>query len=129
MTTRYYAIARELNETTGDVRRLGARWKRGSPMLEIVKRVLRTPLGSYVPDPTYGVNMSILKHATANVGARWQAEVVRALDRWVKRGLIKNLTVIVTVERDRLLYSVSFEDVRLRTRERQSFADATTLSA
>jgi phage baseplate assembly protein W len=116
MTT-YYARTRALDPATGDLRLAGGNYVAGNPMLEVVLRVLRTPRGSYLPDPTFGVDMTVLRKASVGVAAAWRAAVIAALRRYTDRGLITDLKVTVETEGSRLYYSLEFVDPRSRTRE------------
>ncbi len=108
----YYLFSPALDAGTGDWTR-GVDRPPGLPTAQIVLCCLRTDLGSYAPDPTFGVDFGVLPKGTANQGATWKAEVERALSRFVRRGVIRNLRVVVDVPRSgRLVYAVEFEDPR-----------------
>jgi phage baseplate assembly protein W len=111
----YYAVTRAMTET-GDVSFAGATWTRGQPLVERVRRCLRTRRGSYLPDPTFGVDTSVLQKATPNVARVWTDAVRAALERFARRGELADLSVRVEARGDRLFYEVSFVDVRARER-------------
>jgi phage baseplate assembly protein W len=92
--TRPYAYCRQLDPKTGDVLMNGATWKASpTPMLEVVLRVLRTPLGRYVPNANFGVDYGILQSLLPTTGSAWRAEVLRALKTYVDLNLISSPSV------------------------------------
>jgi phage baseplate assembly protein W len=113
MTTPHYAVARELDPATGDLRMHGVAWKRGAPLTEIVLRVLRTPRGSFLPKPTFGVDYSLVQKLTPASRSLWRAGVEAALRYLVDSGRMRDLQVIVDPPAGgRMLYAVDFVDVR-----------------
>lgn len=94
----------------------GQNFKRGDATLERVIRVLRTPRGQCVLDPSYGVDMSFVDKAHPDLAARWQAAVIEALRPEVESGAISDVAVSVDAVGGHLLYSVSFVDVLARAR-------------
>jgi phage baseplate assembly protein W len=118
MASRYYAHTRALDAQSGDKRVAGGTYVAGDPMTEVVLRILRTPRGRYLPDPTFGVDYSVIQKAGAGVAAAWRAAVLAALDRLIKRNLITHVRVIVdTSKPGQLLYDVEFRDPRNSARE------------
>lgn len=119
MPPTYYAATRAMDPGTGEVSMAGATWARGAPMVEVVLRVLRTQKGSYRPDPAFGVDYTAVQKALPNAAATWRAEVLRALQFLVDRGLITGpggagqpaITVDVSA-RGVLAYQVDFRDPR-----------------
>lgn len=112
-TSQHYAITRRLT-ANGDVALAGTTWAQGSPMREVAKRLLRTPLGRYLPDPTWGVDYGAIQTGRADAAAKWRDSVLAAMRRYVLRGLIAKLAVAAEVDRDRLRFEVRFADVRAR---------------
>lgn len=108
----FYAFTPELDES-GDVALDGSTYSWGSPMVEIVKRVLRTPRGTYLPDPSFGVDYSVVDKARPDAGARFQAAILAALRPWTLRREIVDLSVAVEVTDSTLRYEISFSDPRL----------------
>lgn len=108
-----YAVTQEMDPGTGDVRMNGSLRKRGVPATEVVLRILRTDIGSYVPDPTQGREYAKIAKKLPNITRVWQAETIRALRHLVENGVISNLKVEVqTTTGGRLLEMVSFVDPR-----------------
>ena len=118
MTEPYYAIADAMDPGTGQGLQDadGQSWKRGQPAAELVLRVLRTPRGQCQLDPAYGVDMTFLDKAYPNVAARWRAAVIEALRPYVAKTILSDIEVTAESDGGRLLYSVSFVDVRARAR-------------
>ncbi len=114
----YYKFTRSLDPSTGNVLLENQRWKGGSPAAEIVLRVLRTPKGSYLPDPTFGFDYSLLNHLTNDSEARIKAGIETALNYLVQDSVISSLKVKVQVDilRKAVVYDVSFYDPLLRQR-------------
>lgn len=116
MTTVYYDRARALDPGTGDyaVDTGTATYRTGQPMAEVLVRVLRTPRGRYLPDPTYGLDLAAVRLAPPlQQATQLQAEILRALRPWTARGLLTR--VLAVTERrpsGALLYDVSFADPR-----------------
>lgn len=107
-------FARAIN-SDGDVMfdRARGTWVRAtSPELAIVRNVLSTPLGSAARDRSYGVEG--VENATPNAAAVWRQNVLRALRRWIDRGVLRNVEVVSELrtppEGARLDYVVSFHD-------------------
>ncbi len=114
---RKYAFTREMapyndgSKRPADVRIAGSRWGRGYPMLEVVRRVLSTPIGSYAPNPLFGVDDSVLTKAGPRVQERWKAAVRAALRYLTDAGRITRLKVTVDPPLGgTLLYEVAFID-------------------
>ncbi len=101
-----------LDATTGELR------ESASPMLTVVCTTLRTPLGRCYADPTLGVDWSAHDKLRVSSAADAAAKIRAALKRYVDNGSITNLAVQTETapELGRLLYSVSFTDVRLNAR-------------
>lgn len=81
-------------------------------MTEVVVRVLRTPRGSFLPDPTFGVDYRLVTKAHPNSPATLQSAIVEALKRFTDIGLITDLTVNVERRGTQLLWEVIFRDPR-----------------
>lgn len=107
----YYAVTRRLGPASGDRVMAGATWARGQPAAEIVLHCLRTPLGLYVPDPTYGLRYGAFQRATPNAGARMDAAIRAALARFIP-DTITGLKNTITVVGTQALVDVSFVDPR-----------------
>lgn len=109
-----YAYTREIDPNTGDVRMNGAVHKiADSPMVEVVMRVLRTPRGTYLPDPSFGLDYSLARYIKPNTKSDWRAEVVRALTFLIDAKRIQELSVEVEIVGRQLRYQVSFLDPRM----------------
>lgn len=116
----YYAHTRALDPVTGDVRLSGGQWVVGSPAAELVLQVLRTPKGTYLPDPSYGIDLSAVTHDHPNVTAKLHAAITAALRHLVEDGFITDLLVKVQRSgRGRLGYDVSFYDPRAQGSSRR----------
>lgn len=85
-------------------------------MMAVVANTLTTDVGSCGAAATFGVRFDRVQNADPAAAAAWEAEVRRALNRYVLAGLL--VVESVTVEADiashtpKLLYSVAFVDVR-----------------
>ena len=112
----HYAYTPAVDPKTGQVTAWGSELRPGSPAAEIVLLTLRTPKGSYLPDPTEGVDLDLIQNATSNVAVLWKAEVERALSRYTQSGVIRDLHVTVEQNGTTLLYDVEFVDPRDTTR-------------
>lgn len=108
----YYAETRSLNPLTGDLYFTEPRWIAGSPLAEIAVRVVRTPKGRYLPDPTFGVDYSVLKKRNNNTAAAFTAALKDAFDRYVKRGIMRDLKVSVTEMKKYFVFRIAFIDTR-----------------
>jgi len=108
-----YAYCRRLDAQTGAVLMDGTTWAASpAPMLDVVLRVLRTPLGKYLPDKTFGVDYNLLQKITPTTGAAWRAEIIRATKRYVDLGLISPPVITLDVTSSSLVYEVAFHDIR-----------------
>ena len=106
-----YAYARKFDPGTGEVMMDGASWATDRPMTAIVMRVIRTPLGSYLPDPNFGIDYSTLDKARPNAGAELQAAIKRGLAFLTRPGLITNLVVKTpTVIGSAITFDLTFAD-------------------
>lgn len=116
-------LARKIDPSTGDrvMNRSRRTWASAvTPELAIVQNVLRTPLGSAARDRSYGVEQ--VDNATPRAAAQWRLAVLRALQRWIARGVLRDVTVTsrtVTLPGGGagLAYTVTFKgrDGRLQT--------------
>ncbi len=89
----------------------------GAPAVQLVLWTLRTHLGTFAPDETFGLNYGVAARRTRATQAEWRAEVTRALGRHVRRGVITQLVVTVDPpSRSTLLYDVAFTDPRTAER-------------
>lgn len=113
----YYAVTRTLDAGTGDVSMDGAGWLPGAPMTEVVKRVLRTPRGRYLPDPTFGVDWKKVDKAGAGAAATAKKVIEAALKPYVDRGQLSSLSVSTERSGRALLYEVAFVDPRTKVRD------------
>ena len=107
-----YAIARQIDPGTGDVVMNGATWAYQRPLTAMVLGVLRTPLGSYLPDITYGLDYSRLQKMTPSIGADFQAALTQALRFLTSKGQLKNLRVTYSTTGTALIFNVTFTDPR-----------------
>lgn len=122
-----YAYTMAYDPATGDVRfddATGMWVEAPSPATECVLLALRTQLGSAAAQPGLGVDWAAIRKATTNAPATARITITRGLQGLVTRGVIAGLNVTVAVDGipgdgtlatggARLLYSVSFVDVRL----------------
>ena len=110
-----YAYSRQMDTKSGDVAMNGARWAASpTPMLEVVLRVLRTPLRKYIPNNTFGVDYSILQKVLPTTAAAWRAEILRALKPYVDLNLISPPKVTVDTDGSQMVYEVAFVDIRAK---------------
>lgn len=108
-----YAYCRTLDPKTGDVVMNGARWAPSAvPMLDVVLRILRTPLGKYLPNKNFGVDYSVVQKVLPTTGNAWRAEVLRALKPYVDQNLISPPKVTVDTDGSQMVFEVAFVDVR-----------------
>jgi hypothetical protein len=120
MTARWYAYTPALDPATGDWARGGSERPASAPATQIVLWTLRTPKRSFLPDLTLGPDYDLIQKQTPNAAAAWKASVEEALDRYVRRGVIAELRVVVDPPaKGRLLYLVDFVDPRARSRARE----------
>lgn len=108
----YYAHCRALDAVTGDVVMDGGTWKTDPPMVGVVTRVLRTQRGSYLPDPTFGVDWSKVDKLRPNVAELLRVAIMEALQRYLDRGLISSVAITASVAAGALFFAVSFLDPR-----------------
>jgi phage baseplate assembly protein W len=92
-----YAYTRALDPNSGDMIMRGPTWKGGEPMAEVVVRVLRTALGSYAPDPLFGLDYSVFDHMTTGAEASIKSAVERALKYLSDGRYIQRLAVTASV--------------------------------
>ena len=111
-TSVYYAVTRALDPGTGDIVMAGPTWARGQPATEIVLRCLRTPRGRYIPDPTYGLDYSVLQKATSDKPSKLRAAIQDALSRFAKRGVIEPPQIAVQMAGAAVQADVTFVDPR-----------------
>ncbi len=105
--------ARELDARTGDVALDGDRHRAGAPLLEVAKRVVRTPLGRFLPDPTFGVDYAAVERAAPEQRpAALRDALVAAFRRWTDRGVMVDLTVKTEAVGRQLRFSAEFYDSR-----------------
>jgi hypothetical protein len=115
MFTPYYAACRKLDPGKGDYVFAGTTWAQGSPMVEIVVRGLRTPRGRYLPDPTWGVDLSNVNKLLPTAAASLRAAILQFLQPYQKQNLIRNVTVATSQGNGFMTYEVDFFDVRAET--------------
>lgn len=95
----------------GDTLIQGDDWVRGVPELECVRNVVLTPLGSYAPDPSFGVDYSVIQKATSDVAAKWKAALTAGLKFLVNARRITDLVIVVDPPASsRMLYEIRFRD-------------------
>jgi hypothetical protein len=118
MPAPWYAYARAVDPATGDLQfnTYGQVWTEGQPMVQCVLHTLRTPRGQCLADPSFGLDYDTLDKAAANLGARFEAAARAALAWLTAPGLITDLAIAVTAERDRLQFALTFTDPRDNTR-------------
>lgn len=114
-----YAYARSLDAQTGQWDYTTAFVAATSPALELVTRILRTRRGQCLGDPSMGVNWGAVDPLGTNAAETAEAVIRAGLAPLVSRGDIAGVVIKVTVDgaAGRVLYSVDFTDVRLRTRQ------------
>ena len=101
--------ARRLDPTAGELlftQKTNA-WTVGDPDTEAVVRVLRTPLGSYLPDPTFGLDYGLIQARGTNAQANIERELARALARVVKQRGLRNLTITVSLSDEAALFLIT----------------------
>lgn len=110
----YYAFSPALDPLTGDVKFSQTRssWTEGQPLVEKVIRCLRTPKGSALRDPTYGVDAGAFENARENAPAEAEAAIRAALQRFISRGELTDLAVEVEAQGTSLVFEVRFKDPR-----------------
>jgi hypothetical protein len=111
-----YAISRTLDPATGDRTVIDGRQVDGQPLTQVVLRVLRTQKGSYLPDPEFGVDFSLVQKTTANATAMFEKSIRTALDYLIRQGALANLVVVVERQGTALVADVSFTDPRVNRR-------------
>jgi hypothetical protein len=113
----YYAATQTLNAGTGEIEHAGSVRKRGEPMLEVVKRVMRTPLGSYLPDPTFGIRMPPDK-SVPGAAATFRESIYEAFRFYTQQGLMTELSAMIETDGMKLLYQIEFRDPRSGTKQK-----------
>lgn len=108
----YYALTRALDAVSGDVLLDGGTWKTDPPMVGVVTRVLRTQRGTYLPDPTFGVDWSKVDKQRPNVSELLRTAIMEALQRYLDRGLVSSVAITSESVGARLSFVVSFLDPR-----------------
>lgn len=115
-----YAYTRDLDGGTGDVKfnASAETWSEGQPMTVAALTTLRTPKGRCLVDPDLGVDWDRVDALSQNAAATGRRIILDAFKRYVDAGLVRDVTADVEVDPSlgRLLYSVSFYDVRERQR-------------
>lgn len=108
-------LARKIDPATGDrvMDRARRTWARAaSSELAVVQNVLRTELGSAARDPSYGVRG--VDNAAPNAAAVWRQNVLVALGRWIRSGVLRDVDVTSSVAQPAsggaaLTYRVTFK--------------------
>lgn len=108
----YYAHTRMLDAVTGDVVMDGGTWKADPPMVSIVTRVLRTQRGTYLPDPTFGVDWARVDKQRPNVSELLRTSIMEGLQRYLDRKLLSSIAITSELVGARLSFVVSFLDPR-----------------
>lgn len=114
----YYAFTRKLDPARGVPVVDSGTWASGSPMAEVIVRVLRTPKGSYRADPSFGVDYSDIDKGAPDAPTRLQLAIEAALAVYVRDRLIADLRVRVTRAGSQIRYEVSFSDPRIPATQR-----------
>lgn len=110
--TKYYDFTLRFDPATRELIMRDSEVDEGDPDLELVLMTLATPLGSYRPDSTLGLDYEILRKLRTDTRQRWKDAVLKSLVRF-SPARITNLVVEVDPPiRSRLLYSVAFTSVR-----------------
>lgn len=91
----------------------------GWPVLEICKRVLNTPKGSFLPDPNFGLDTSFLRKIEPNTAVRFIAAVRAALRDYTSAGVMADLQIKADFVGDRLIYDISAVDPRASVVKRE----------
>lgn len=117
--TPYYAWAPTLDARVGQPVVTAGNWKPGSPVLETVKLILRTPKGSYLPDSTIGVDYSLVQKGDPDCAARFRAALYAAFKTLVETKTLVDLACVVQQSGTTLLYEVSFDDPKLQGSSRR----------
>lgn len=108
----YYAQCRSLDAVSGDVQLDGGTWKTDPPMVGVVTRILRTQRGTYLPDPTFGVDWSRTDKQRPNISELLRTAIMEALQRYLDRKLISSIAITSEIVGGRLSFVVSFLDPR-----------------
>lgn len=118
MSDGYYAFTRKLDPARGVPVVDSGSWTAGSPMAEVIVRVLRTPKGSYRADPSFGVEYKDIDKGAPDAPTRLQLAIETALAVYVRDKLITDLRVKVQRAGSQLRYEVSFTDPRIAATQR-----------
>lgn len=110
--TRYRAWTRTLSAITGQPVMTGGAWVPGSPAAEVVVWTLRTPLGTFLPDPARGVDYAVIRRAEPGAPARLSAAITAALAYAVTDGTIADLRVSSRAREGYIQADVNFVDPR-----------------
>ena len=89
-----------------------------APMRDVVVRVLRTPRGSCLASPSFGLDYSKLDKASPQLAATFEAAALAALAYLTSAGLITDVRTLASVERSTLRYTVTFRDPNLSAPQR-----------
>ena len=103
----------------GTLKLLGGSWVRGCPMAEVAVRLLRTQLGTFKADPTFGVDYAGLDKALPNAAATLQSRIETAFAYYVQNNLVTNLVVTAQASGSVIYYDVAFDDPRDPSQLRQ----------
>lgn len=117
--TPYHAWTRTIDPLTRQPKLLGGVWVPGSPAAEVVAWVLSTPRGSFLPDPTLGVDYASVSVASPDGPARLSAAITAALAFAVDDGTIADLRVESASRGAYIEAEVAFTDPHDLTRQRQ----------
>lgn len=119
MTTPY-AYTRRIDAGTGALRYSGATTtfvESDGPALELVARLLRTPLGTCQADPTWGVDWSRVEKMKDTAARDAQAAIETAMKLLSRPGYVSGVVVQAEARDGAVLYQVDFTDPRTRTRQ------------
>jgi hypothetical protein len=102
---------RALDGITGELLfdQTSSTWVPGHADAEAILRILRTDLGSFLPDPTVGLNLAVLAKRGPNAKANIEAEVARATARAVKQRGLQEFKVVAEIQDRAAVISISFK--------------------
>jgi len=119
MSVVYYAVTKALDSATGDYKFSGSVHTRGSPMREIIIRILRTPKGQCLANPSFGIDLSLVRKQFPNTAQNLKNSISQAVKYLVDQNLISNLEISVDSDTSTstLKYQISFTDNQANNRE------------
>lgn len=119
MSVVYYAVTKALDPATGDYKFSGSVHTRGSPMREIIIRILRTPKGQCLANPNFGIDLSLVRKQFPNTAQNLKNSISQSVKYLVDQNLISNLEISVDSDTSTstLKYQISFTDNQANNRE------------